>query len=257
MGADGAGGAALGWPRRRGRRIRRPHISGACGIIEQPERIEVARGRSSARRDARWVSWAVVRRSCSTPTSRTRLGIPVGARRLGHLSTWPGFMNHDQLGRALDDLAPPEAVHPRRGAALRRSTASLARVGRSRGCSSVLAERWPGYDPGESDLETRARSGDREGRASSLPKQQHRMRLAVASRCASTSRIPTSRSRSRSTRGSTTARFGHSSTAITSAGTSSCCCSGRLSRSRPRCPTSTWRRSTRTLLEHASAQRVD
>ncbi len=41
----------------------------------------------------------------------------------------------------------------------------------------VLGERWPGYDPGESDLETRAvRAIARAGLP--LPRQQYRMRLA-------------------------------------------------------------------------------
>jgi hypothetical protein len=41
----------------------------------------------------------------------------------------------------------------------------------------VLGERWPGYDPGESDLETRAvRAIAQAGLP--LPRQQYRMRLA-------------------------------------------------------------------------------
>jgi hypothetical protein len=105
----------------------------------------------------------------------TRLGIPsvTAARALVDLS---GSMRYEVLGKALDDL-------------LRRKVCTLDEVRRCvgrlhpgpgrplRGMHRVLAERWEGYDPGESDLETRAiRSIARAGLP--LPRQQYRMRLA-------------------------------------------------------------------------------
>jgi len=86
-----------------------------------------------------------------------------------------GSFRHDDLGKALDDL-------------LRRRLCTLDDVrrcvsrlhpgpGRSlRAMHDVLAERWAEYDPGDSDLETRAlRAIAKAGLP--LPKQQHRMHL--------------------------------------------------------------------------------
>ncbi len=104
----------------------------------------------------------------------TRLGIPsvTAARALVDIA---GRLRQDDVGRALDDL-------------LRRKLCTLDEVqrcvgrlhpgpGRSlRALHRVLAERWPGYDPGESDLETRAlRAIARAGLP--LPRQQYRMQL--------------------------------------------------------------------------------
>src|SRR4030095_1418137 len=86
-----------------------------------------------------------------------------------------GSFRHDDLGRALDDL-------------LRRKLCTLDEVRRClgrlhagpgrplKGMHDVLAGRWPGYEPGEGDRETRAlRAIAKAGLP--LPKQQHRMRL--------------------------------------------------------------------------------
>jgi hypothetical protein len=104
----------------------------------------------------------------------SRLGIPCvsAARALVDIS---GRTRPDELGRALDDL-------------LRRKVCTLDEVrrcaarlhpgpGRSlRAMHRALAERWPGYDPGETDLETRAvRAIAKAGLP--LPRQQYRMRL--------------------------------------------------------------------------------
>jgi hypothetical protein len=104
----------------------------------------------------------------------TRFGMPcMSAPRC--LIDIAGSFRHDDLGRALDDL-------------LRRKLCTLDEVRRClgrlhagpgrplKGMHEVLAERWPGYEPGESDLETRAlRAIAKAGLP--LPKQQHRMRL--------------------------------------------------------------------------------
>ena len=86
------------------------------------------------------------------------------------------FRSHNDLGRALDDL-------------LRRKLCTLDEIRRCvdrlhpgpgrplKGMHRVLGERWPGYAPGESDLETRALRAIANG-GLPLPKQQHRMRLA-------------------------------------------------------------------------------
>ena len=86
-----------------------------------------------------------------------------------------GSFRHDDVGKALDDLLR------RRVCTLddvRRCAGRLhAGPGRSlRTVHDVLSERWAGYDPGESDLETRAlRAIAKAGLP--LPKQQHRIRL--------------------------------------------------------------------------------
>jgi hypothetical protein len=104
----------------------------------------------------------------------TRLGIPsvTAVRALVDVS---GSMRQHDLGKALDDLLRRklctmddlrrcvDRLHPGPGRPLRP-------------IQRVLAERWPGYDPGDSDLESRAlRAIARAGLP--LPKQQHRMRL--------------------------------------------------------------------------------
>jgi hypothetical protein len=104
----------------------------------------------------------------------TRGGIPcvTAARALVDVA---GTMTRTQLGKALDDL-------------LRRKLCTLDDVRRCvgrlhagpgrplRGMHRALAERWSGYDPGESDLETRAvRAIAAAGLP--LPRQQHRMIL--------------------------------------------------------------------------------
>ena len=140
--------------------------------VEQPELIEVLTGLE--RRVT--LAGVVGRRSRELFDAdlTTRLGIPcVSAPRA--LVDILGAMNHEQLGRALDDL-------------LRRKLCTLDEVRRCvdrlhpgpgrplKGMHSVLAERWPGYDPGDSDLETRAvRAIAMAGLP--LPKQQHRMWL--------------------------------------------------------------------------------
>ena len=182
--------------------------------IEQPELIEVLTGLE--RRVT--LAGVVGRRSGELFDAdlTTRLGVPCVSAPRALIDT-SRSMNHEQLGRALDDL-------------LRRKLCTLDEVRRCvdrlhpgpgrplKGMHSVLAERWPGYDPGESDLETR-RSGPSRRLASRCPSSSTGCG-SVASRYGSTSPIQSSRSRSRSTRGSTTAKFGHSSTAITSAVTS-------------------------------------
>jgi hypothetical protein len=104
----------------------------------------------------------------------TRFGIPCVAppRALVDIA---GSFRHDDLGKALDDLLRRKL---RTLDDVRRCIGRLhAGPGRAlKGIHGVLAERWPGYDPGESDLETRAvcaiaRAG------LPLPKQQHRMLL--------------------------------------------------------------------------------
>jgi hypothetical protein len=140
--------------------------------IERPEVLEVLTGL-----DRRVTLAGVVgrrSRELFDADLTTRLGIPcVSAPRA--LVDIAGLLSHDQLGRALDDL-------------LRRKLCTLDEVRRCvdrlhpgpgrplKGMQRVLAERWPGYDPGDSDLETRAlRAIAKAGLP--LPKQQHRMRL--------------------------------------------------------------------------------
>ena len=140
--------------------------------VEQPELIEVLTGLE--RRVT--LAGVVGRRSRELFDAdlTARLGIPcVSAPRA--LVDTSRSMNHEQLGRALDDL-------------LRRKLCTLDEMRRCvdrlhpgpgrplKGMHSVLAERWPGYDPGDSDLETRAvRAIAMAGLP--LPKQQHRMWL--------------------------------------------------------------------------------
>ena len=140
--------------------------------VEQPDSIEVVKAVELKIR----MSGVVGRRSKELFDAdlTTRRGTPVvsPARALVDVA---GGMTRAQLGKALDDL-------------LRRKLCTLDEVRRCvgrlhpgpgrplKGMHAVLAERWPGYDPGESDLETRAvRAIAAAGLP--LPKQQHRMIL--------------------------------------------------------------------------------
>ena len=141
--------------------------------VEVPDRIEVLKAVDLKTR----MSGVVGRRSKELFDADVtiRRGIPcvTAPRALVDIAR---TMTHARLGKALDDL-------------LRRKVCTLDEVRRCvgrlhagpgrplRGIHGVLAERWPGYDPGESDLETRAiRAIAAAGLP--LPKQQHRMLLA-------------------------------------------------------------------------------
>ncbi len=141
--------------------------------IRQPESIEVVREIECKTR----LAGVIGRRSKELFDAdlRARHGIPSVAPHRALVDV-AHSMNHAQLGRALDDLVRRKVctlddvrrcvdrLHPGPGRPLK-------------GMHRVLAERWPGYHAGDSDLETRAvRAIARAGLP--VPKQQHRMRLA-------------------------------------------------------------------------------